>query len=255
MSSYNSDDDRELSNSEKVLKLQMIAENRRNQMKIRLAEDRRRNQQLAELQQIAVDSRNQMKKRLADDRRNQQLQQLAEIAMNSRNQMKKRLAEDRRNQQLPEHQPLDELIRIAKARQEKMSSRNRRRNSFRRRKSFEEYNANVPFLGRSNSRGNSDERIIYNEPLEVINVSPRNETDFQRILRLTVERDRNNPTAPKLQKKCPYVPRSSYGPNFAVRDNDAIKKHTQAKRDSAARIITKMMKNKTRKQGNVNKLK
>ena len=253
MSSYNSDDDRELSNSEKVLKLQMIAENRRNQMKIRLAEDRRRNQQLAELQQIAVDSRNQMKKRLADDRRNQQLQQLAEIAMNSRNQMKKRLAEDRRNQKLPEHQridqPLDELIRIAEARQEKMRSRNRRRNSFRRRKSFEEYNANVPFLRRSNSRGNSNERIIYNEPLEVINVSPRNETNFQRTLRLTLDRERNNPTAPRLQTNSSYVPpRSTYGTQFAVQDKDAIKRHTQYKRDSAARTITKMMKNKTRKR-------
>jgi len=252
MSSYNSDDDRELTNSEKVLKLQMIAENRRNQMKIRLAEDRRRNQQLQQLAEIAVDSRNQMKKRLAEDKRNQQLQQLAEIAVDSRNQMKKRLAEDRRNQKLPEHQridqPLNELIRIAETRQEKMRSRNPRRNSFRRRKSFEEYNANVPFLRRSNSRGNSDERIIYNEPLEVINVSPINETNFQRTLRLTLDRERNNPTAPRLQTNSPYVPRSSFGTQFVVRDEDAIKKHTQAKRNSAARTITKMMKNKTRKR-------
>ena len=158
--------------------------------------------------------------------------------------MKIRLAEDRRR-----NQQLAELQRIAEARQEKMHTKNRRRNSFRRRKSFEEYNANVPFLRRSNSRGNSDKRIIYNEPLEVINVSPRNETNFQRTLRLTLDRERNNPTAPSLQTNSSYVPpRSTYGTQFAVHDKDAIKRHTQAKRDSAARTITTMIKNKTRKR-------
>jgi hypothetical protein len=214
----------------------------------------KRTQQLAQLEGIALDRRNQMKMRLAEDRRRAtQLAQLEGIALDRRNQMKMRLAEDRRRAtQLAEDQQiaqqLDELIRIAEARKEEMRTRNRR-NSFRRRKSFEEYNANVPFLRRSNSRGNIDERIIYNEPLEVINVSPRNETTYERALNIARERERKNPTAPRTQTtKTSYVPRSSYGPNFAVRDNDAIKKHTQAKRDSAARIITKMMINKTRKR-------
>ena len=138
---------------------------------------------------------------------------------------------------------------MAEASREQMRTRTRRRQSFSRRKSFENYNANVPFSRRSNSRSNSNERIIYNEPLEVINVSPRTETDFERAMRIIKDRMRINPNAPRSQSNnMAYVPRSSFGTQFVVRDNDAIKKHTQAKRDRAARTITKMMKNKTKKR-------
>jgi hypothetical protein len=195
MSSYNSDDDlkpsspgklerqdnfRELTNSEKALKLINSAENRKKQMMLRLK--------------------------------------------------------------------LDKLQRIAEASKEQMRTRNHRRNSFRRRKSFEKYNANVPFSRRSNSRSDSHERIIYNEPLEVINVSPRNESNFQRAMRVIQDRVRLNPNVPRLQRMgMEYIPRSSFGTQFVVRDNDAIKRHTQVKRDIAARKIQRMVKNKTKK--------
>jgi hypothetical protein len=159
----------------------------------------------------------------------------------------KNIAEERRRLFL--ERQLYDLQRMAEASREQMRTRTRRRQSFSRRKSFENYNANVPFSRRSNSRSNSNERIIYNEPLEVINVSPRTETDFERAMRIIKDRVRINPNAPRSQSNnIAYVPRSSFGTQFVVRDNDAIKKHTQAKRDRAARTITKMMKNKTKKR-------
>ena len=155
----------------------------------------------------------------------------------------KNIAEERRRLFL--ERQLYDLQRMAEASREQMRTRTRRRQSFSRRKSFENYNANVPFSRRSNS----NERIIYNEPLEVINVSPRTETDFEHAMRIIKDRMRINPNAPRSQlNNMAYVPRSSFGTQFVVRDNDAIKKHTQAKRDRAARTITKMMKNKTKKR-------
>jgi hypothetical protein len=149
----------------------------------------------------------------------------------------KNIAEERRRLFL--ERQLYDLQRMAEASREQMRTRTRRRQSFSRRKSFENYNANVPFSRRSNS----NERIIYNEPLEVINVSPRTEADFERAMRIIKDRMRINPNAPRSQlNNMAYVPRSSFGTQFVVRDNDAIKKHTQAKRDRAARTITKMMK-------------
>jgi len=117
------------------------------------------------------------------------------------------------------------------------------------RRSFERYEANVPFVRRSSS----SRRVSYHEPLEVIEVPAINsrETDFQRNLRLARERVIINPNAPQLvSNTAKYIPKSFFGTQSSVMDRGAIEQHLKYKQNKAARTIQRAIKKKqTRKRG------